>query len=100
MLDPRQTFIDVTVQLGRDVTIYPGTLLQGDTVIGGGSDIGPHVQLDGCVVGRDCVVRQTAGLDAEIGDGAVVGPYVHLPAGANIVSGAVTGPFYTATVGD
>ncbi|MEZ5296388.1 MAG: hypothetical protein R2697_09005 [Ilumatobacteraceae bacterium] len=23
MLDPRQTFIDVTVQLGRDVTIYP-----------------------------------------------------------------------------
>ena len=29
MLDPRQTFIDVTVQLGRDVTIYPGTILQG-----------------------------------------------------------------------
>ena len=24
MLDPRQTFIDVTVQLGRDVTLYPG----------------------------------------------------------------------------
>ena len=32
MLDPRQTFIDVTVQLGRDVTLYPGTILQGNTV--------------------------------------------------------------------
>ena len=29
MLDPRQTFIDVTVELGRDVTLYPGTILAG-----------------------------------------------------------------------
>ncbi len=100
MLDPRQTFIDVTVRIGRDVTIYPGTLLQGDTVIGDGTDVGPHVQLDSCVVGHGCVVRQTAGVDAEIGDGAVVGPYAHLPAGANIVSGAVTGPFYTGGVAE
>lgn len=100
MLDPRQTFIDVTVRLGRDVTVYPGTMLQGDTVIGDGSDIGPHVQLDSCVVGRNCVVRQSAGVDAEVGDGAVVGPYAHLPAGANVVAGAVTGAFYTAVVAD
>ena len=32
MLDPRQTFIDVTVELGRDITLYPGTILQGATV--------------------------------------------------------------------
>ena len=29
MLDPWETFIDVTVKIGRDVTIYPGTMLQG-----------------------------------------------------------------------
>ena len=34
MLDPRQTFIDVTVKIGRDVTIFPGTMLQGATVVG------------------------------------------------------------------
>lgn len=96
MVDPRQTFVDVTVRLGRDVTIFPGTILQGDTVIGDGCEIGPQVQLDSCVVGRECTVRQTTGIDAEIGDGAVVGPYAHLPAGANIVNGAVTGAFYTA----
>ena len=46
MLDPRQTFIDVTVQLGRDVTLFPGTILQGQTTIGDGCEIGPDTRLD------------------------------------------------------
>lgn len=100
MLDPRQTFIDVTVKLGRDITIYPGTILQGDTVVGDGCDIGPHTQLDGCAVGRGSTVRQTVGVDAEIGAGAVVGPFAHLAPGSSVVSGAVTGAFYTAPVAD
>ncbi len=98
MLDPRQTFIDVTARLGRDVTIYPGTLLQGATVIGDGCDIGPATQLDGCVVGNDSIVRHTVATDAEIGDGATVGPYAHLAPGSAVVAGAVTGAFYTAPV--
>ncbi len=100
MLDPRQTFIDVTVQLGRDITIYPGTILQGDTSVGDGTDLGPDTQLDNCLVGAGCSVSHTVGIDASIGDHARVGPYAHLPAGANVVSGAVTGSFYTAPVPD
>jgi bifunctional UDP-N-acetylglucosamine pyrophosphorylase/glucosamine-1-phosphate N-acetyltransferase len=96
MLDPRQTFIDVTVKLGRDITIYPGTILQGDTIVGDGTDIGPDTQLDSCRVGSGCIVTHTVGHDASIGDGANVGPYAHLPAGAAVVAGAVTGSFYTA----
>ena len=56
MLDPRQTFVDVTVQLGRDVTLYPGTILQGDTVIGDGCEIGPDTRLVDCTVGDGAVV--------------------------------------------
>jgi bifunctional UDP-N-acetylglucosamine pyrophosphorylase / glucosamine-1-phosphate N-acetyltransferase len=100
MLDPRQTFIDVTVRLGRDVTIYPGTILQGDTVVADGTDLGPNTQLADCIVGRDCAVRHTVGVDAEIGDGAQVGPFAHLPSGSTVVAGAVTGAFYTATTGE
>lgn len=95
MLDPRQTFIDVTVRLGRDVTIYPGTVLQGTTVIGDGCDLGPHTQLDSCTVGTGCVVRQTVGTDATIGDHAIVGPFAHLTPGSHVTSGATTGAFYT-----
>ncbi len=100
MLDPRQTFIDVTVKLGRDITIYPGTILQGDTEVGDGTDLGPDTQLDSCHVGSGCTVSHTVAHEASIGDGATVGPFAHLPAGATVVAGAVTGSFYTATVAD
>ncbi len=97
MLDPRQTFIDVTVELGRDVTIYPGTILQGSTTIGNGCDLGPQTQLDSCQIGARCVVRQTVAVDAVVGDDAAVGPFAHLPPGSKVVSGTTTGSFYTAT---
>ncbi len=96
MLDPRQTFIDVNVRLGRDVTLYPGTILEGNTVIGDGSEIGPDTRLDDCIVGRDCRVQHTVGNDAEVSDRAKVGPYAHLPAGSHVAKGTVTGAFYTA----
>jgi bifunctional UDP-N-acetylglucosamine pyrophosphorylase/glucosamine-1-phosphate N-acetyltransferase len=96
MLDPRQTFIDVTVKLGRDVTLYPGTILQGNTVVGDGGEIGPDTRLVDCVVGRGCLVQHTVGVEAEIGDGARVGPYAHLPAGSAVAADAVSGAFYTA----
>ena len=96
MLDPRQTFIDVTVSLGRDVTLYPGTILQGNTVVGDGCEIGPDTRLVDCVVGKGCLVQHTVGVEAEIGDGARVGPYAHLPAGSAVAADAVTGAFYTA----
>jgi bifunctional UDP-N-acetylglucosamine pyrophosphorylase/glucosamine-1-phosphate N-acetyltransferase len=97
MLDPRQTFIDVTVQLGRDVTLYPGTILQGRTVVGNGCEIGPDARLVDCVVAPDCVVENSVGRDAEVGSGAHVGPYAHVPAGSVVAAGQTTGAFYTAT---
>jgi len=99
MLDPRQTFLDVTVQLGRDVTLYPGTILQGTTVIGDGSEIGPDTRLVDCVVAADCVVENSVGHECEIGDHARVGPYAHLPPGSSVAAGARTGAFYTAPTG-
>lgn len=96
MLDPRQTFIDVTVALGRDITIYPGTILQGDTVVGDGTDLGPHTQLESCAVGSGCVVAHTVAHDAEIGDRSNVGPFASLPPGSSVLADTTTGPFYTA----
>ena len=98
MLDPRQTFIDVTVQLGRDVTLYPGTILQGRTIVGNGCEIGPDARLIDCIVEPDCVVENSVGHDAEIGTGAHVGPYAHLPSGSSVAAGQTTGAFYTASV--
>ena len=96
MLDPRQTFIDVTVRLGRDVTLYPGTMLQGDTVVGDGCEIGPQTRLTDCTVGDGVRIEQTTARESTIGDGAEVGPYAFLAPGSTVIPGAVTGAFYTS----
>lgn len=95
MLDPGQTFIDVTVQLARDTTIYPGTILQGRTTVGPRCELGPHTRLVDCTVGAGAVVEHTVGRHAEIGEDARVGPYAVLEAGASISPGTTTGAFYT-----
>ncbi len=100
MLDPRQTFVDVTVELGRDVTLYPGTLLQGRTIVGDGCDLGPDTRLVDCMVGAGAVIENSVCRDAEIGAGAHVGPYAVLPPGTVVASGERTGAFYTGRADD
>src|SRR5206468_661247 len=55
MLDPERTYIDATVSLGDDVTLFPGALLQGQTVIGAGAQIGPDTRLVDCMVGTRAI---------------------------------------------
>jgi bifunctional UDP-N-acetylglucosamine pyrophosphorylase/glucosamine-1-phosphate N-acetyltransferase len=97
LVDPASTYLDATVQLGADVTLFPGTILQGATVIGAGAEIGPNTRLVDCVVGAGAVVEQSNGRDAEIGEEAKVGPFAALAPGAAIPAGTVTGPFYAAS---
>jgi bifunctional UDP-N-acetylglucosamine pyrophosphorylase/glucosamine-1-phosphate N-acetyltransferase len=96
MLDPANTYVDTTVTIGRDVTLFPGTILQGDTTIGDGCEIGPNTRLDDCAVGAGCVVEDSTGRRARVGDGAHVGPYAVLQPGAEVPADHRTGPFYTA----
>jgi bifunctional UDP-N-acetylglucosamine pyrophosphorylase/glucosamine-1-phosphate N-acetyltransferase len=95
MVDPARTYIDTTVRVASDVTIFPGSLLQGRTVVGAGAEIGPDTRLVDCVIGEGAVVDKTVGRDAEVGAGAVVGPFAVLDPGTHVPSGARTGAFYT-----
>lgn len=97
MVDPDRTYIDTTVRLAPDVTIFPGTLLQGATMIGEGVELGPDTRLVDCTVGDGAIVERTVGRHADVGAGAIVGPYAVLEPGAHIAPGARTGSFYTAT---
>jgi bifunctional UDP-N-acetylglucosamine pyrophosphorylase/glucosamine-1-phosphate N-acetyltransferase len=100
LVDPERTYIDATVRVGRDVTIFPGALLQGHTTIGAGAEIGPDTRLVDCVVGEGAVVEKTVGHGAEIGAHAVVGPFASLEPGSRVAGGARTGAFYTAGASD
>lgn len=93
MVDPERTYVEMSVQLAADVTVFPGTVLQGSTVVGAHSVIGPDARLVDCVVGEEAVVEQTVAERADIGDRARVGPYTVLAPGAHVAAGEVVGPF-------
>jgi bifunctional UDP-N-acetylglucosamine pyrophosphorylase / glucosamine-1-phosphate N-acetyltransferase len=94
MVDPDRTYIDATVRLGTDVTIFPGTMLQGRTTIGDGCELGPDVRLDRCQVGRNTRIEKATATLATIGSECVIGPFAVLQPGSEIAAGTVTGPFY------
>lgn len=100
MIDPDRTYIDATVRLGTDVTLFPDTILQGRCVVGDGAELGPNTRLVDCVVGDGAVVEQVSGRDAEVGADSKVGPFVVLEPGSVIASGTTVGPFYTASSSD
>jgi bifunctional UDP-N-acetylglucosamine pyrophosphorylase / glucosamine-1-phosphate N-acetyltransferase len=96
MVDPATTYIDATVAIDTDVTLFPGVILQGRTVIGRGAEIGAGCRLVDCVVGERAVLERVVADRAEISDDASVGPYAVLEPGAAIGPGERTGPFYTS----
>ncbi len=93
MTDPAQTYVDAGVEIGPDVHLLPGTILQGRTVVATGAIIGPSTRLVDTTVGRDAVVDHTVARDSEIGAGATVGPYVSLRAGTRLAPGSHVGTF-------
>jgi bifunctional UDP-N-acetylglucosamine pyrophosphorylase/glucosamine-1-phosphate N-acetyltransferase len=92
MLDPHATYLDSTVELAEDVTLYPGTVLQGSTRVGPGAEVGPHSHLVDCVVGAKAQVRATSAERVTIGDEARVGPWAWLAPGTVVAPGAVVRP--------
>lgn len=99
MVDPERTYIDVTVRLGRDVTLFPGTILQGSTDVSAGCEVGPDTRLDCCDVGPDSVIEKTMARLSTIGQDCRVGPFAVLEQGSRLGDGTRTGPFYAAPAG-
>jgi len=97
MIDPTHTYIDSTVSIGRDVTLFPGSILQGRTVIGDGCEIGHDCRLVYTVVGTGCQLSYAVATDASVGSDSRVGPYAVLEPGIHVTSGSSTGSFYTGT---
>ena len=92
MLDPHHTYLDSTVDLGEDVTIFPGTILQGRTRVATGAELGPSTHLVDCTVGARAQVRATSAEQVVIGEDARVGPWAWLAPGTVVAPGSVIRP--------
>jgi bifunctional UDP-N-acetylglucosamine pyrophosphorylase/glucosamine-1-phosphate N-acetyltransferase len=94
MADPDTTYVATSVDLAENVTILPGTMLEGMTTVERGAVVGPRSRLIDCAVGPDAVVEETTARGATIGAAAVVGPYAVLVPGDEVAAGARVGPFF------
>jgi len=77
IIDPRATYIDVGVEVGRDSVIEPGCSIQGDSRIGAGVHLKP-----GCLIES-----------SEVGDAAEIGPNAHLRPGCVLGRGVRIGNY-------
>lgn len=93
ILDPGQTYIDVTVRLGAETVLYPLTFLEGATKVAAGCTIGPSVRLVDTSVGEGSEVQFAVVREARIGAGASVGPFASIRPGTVLGDGAKVGTF-------
>jgi bifunctional UDP-N-acetylglucosamine pyrophosphorylase / glucosamine-1-phosphate N-acetyltransferase len=77
ILDPGTTWIEPSVELEKDVTIHPFTILRGATTVSTGAEI--HAN--------------TVAIDAQIGPGANVGPFCYLRPGTVLGDSSKAGTY-------
>ena len=93
IIDPNTTFIDYDVQIGQDTIIYPNTYIEGDTIIGEDCAIGPNIRFADMKVGSKVTAQFSYCHEAEICDGVILGPYVHIRPGTTIGENVKIGNF-------
>ena len=91
---PHTNVVGVDVVLGQDVSIGLGSVLEGNTEIGAGTQVGPHCHVINTTIGT-CVTLNSHSVceDAKIEDGSSVGPFARLRPMAHVGPGAKVGNF-------
>ena len=93
IIDPDKVQVTTNVKVGRDTVFYPGTVLEGDSVIGENCVIGSNTSLNNCKVGNNTKILETVGIDSEIGSDTNVGPFAYLRPGTKVGSEVKIGDF-------
>lgn len=103
IIDPERTYIEDGVKIGRDSVVLPGTVLEGDTVIGAGCVIGPDTKLKNTIIGDGTEVVKSVGLDCVVGENTTVGPFAYLRPDTKVGNHCRIGDFVelkNSTIGD
>lgn len=94
MIDPASTWIDADVRIGADTVLSPLVILEGRTVIGEDTIVGPGVRITNCTIGRCVEILDHCVLcESEVDDDAHIGPFAHLRPGVRVRRKAKVGNF-------
>ena len=93
IIDPTATYIDITVKIGADSVIYPGTIIEGATTIADGCIIGPGTTIRDSQVGPGTTITQAVVQQCSIGPDCKIGPFAYLRPGTVLEKGVKVGDF-------
>lgn len=83
MVLPESVYLEPTVELAPDVTLWPGVVLKGRTRVGEGAEVGPYAVLEDTVLEPGArVLAHTVAQGAYLYPGASAGPFARLRPGA------------------
>jgi bifunctional UDP-N-acetylglucosamine pyrophosphorylase/glucosamine-1-phosphate N-acetyltransferase len=79
IVDPKNTYVDRTVEVGRDTVLYPNCSLQGRTRIGDRCIIEPNSKISDSIIANGVTIRSNSVItESKVEEGASIGPFAHL----------------------
>lgn len=94
IVDPATTYIHQDVEVGQDSVIHPQVIIEGASRVGSGCTIQSWTRMKNVEIGDNVTVRNSCVIeDSMIREGATVGPFSRLRAGAEIGEKAGIGNF-------
>lgn len=94
VIDPRTTYVERSVEIGKDTILYPNCTLEGRTRIGERCLIESYSKISDADIGHEVAIHShTIISESKIGDGAIVGPFALLNPQTEVKAKAKIGPF-------
>ncbi len=93
IVNPDSVSIEFDVKIRNDAIIYPGTLIQGKTVIGKGCSIGPNTRIINAEIGDGTSIQFSVVMESKIGANCTIGPFSYVRPGNVFESNVKIGTF-------
>lgn len=94
IVDPDSTYIDDSVEIGRDTVIHPQVIIEGDSRIGANCEIRSWSHLVNVEIGDECkVLNSCVIVSSRLAARNTVGPFAHLRLHAELAEEANVGNF-------
>lgn len=93
LIDPKTTYIQDKVKIGKDTIIYPGVILQGNTIIGENSEIIGNTRIIDSIIGNNVRIESSVIEESQIDDEVTMGPFAHMRPKAHLMKKVHIGNF-------
>lgn len=93
VINPDNTYISAEAIIGEDTVIYPGTYIEGKSIIGSFCTIGPDSTVRNSTVGNGSTVERSVIVESKVGSNTNVGPFAYMRPNSSVGDNVKIGDF-------